>query len=322
MPVPGGTQSLTLGVTLTVAPPQPITPSADQSWMVELDNLSPWTLAVNISGQQYSLAPGMAQMYTARSGPALVTVTPTGPAPDTGTYTIVSNWAVSPDSIPGTFPVVVAPSLAGGNPNPNGNVVVAEPIVSGGSVNVPIPAGYTAVLIGLVNTGGVVAATVNWGQPSIPVDSLVFAKNNTLTGYTVGVLPVLGNTLTVSILGPGSAFLTVYGLVAPQLPPSQTVIDEQSQSLGSMAQNEYYPAVYGPGRYRIWANSSQSSLVAVQRWNGSAWHYIDQQAVGNTAANLANDDYEFVAPWDDWRVQVSNLTSTPATIFLAVTGPF
>lgn len=287
--------------------------------MVELDNLSPWTLAVNISGQQYSLAPGMAQMYTARSGPALVTVTPTGPAPDTGTYTIVSNWAVSPDSIPGTFPVVVAPSLAGGNPNPNGNVVVAEPIVSGGSVNVPIPAGYTAVLIGLVNTGGVVVATVNWGQPTLPVDSLVFAKNNTLPGYTVGVLPVLGNTLTVSLVGAGSAFLTVYGLVAPQDLPSQLLIDEQLQSIGGSSSVTYYPAQYSPGRYQLWGEMNEAATFAVQRWNGSAWHTVIQEMLGGTTID---GNFPVVVGWDDWRVVITNSTATATNVSVTVTGPF
>lgn len=91
----------------------PIGPAAGQSWSVEIDNLTPWQLNVTMPGQAASsLAPGTAQLYYARTGPATVTVTPVGAAFDTGAYQILTNWAQGADIIPGTFPVVISPVLA------------------------------------------------------------------------------------------------------------------------------------------------------------------------------------------------------------------
>lgn len=106
MPTPGKLTTITPG-TQTVLP-APITPAVNQVWQVELDNLSPWILAVNVSGKSYSLAPGVAQLYTSKTGPAEVAVTPSGSA--SGPGQIMSNWAIVPDSIPGTFPAAVRPT--------------------------------------------------------------------------------------------------------------------------------------------------------------------------------------------------------------------
>ena len=109
MPVPGTQVTLTLGEETTIPTPSGMVPTVGQGWEVELDNISPWILTVNVSGQQYVLAPGVAQLYRSRSGPAQVTVVPSGAASSAAAY-VLSNWAVAPDSIPGTFPVVIAPA--------------------------------------------------------------------------------------------------------------------------------------------------------------------------------------------------------------------
>lgn len=90
----------------------PITPAVGQAWQVEVDNISPWPIMVNVSGQTYSQGPGVAHLYPARSGPADVQVTgrePAGTDPNPAYY-LLTNWAQAPDMIPGTFPTVIAPS--------------------------------------------------------------------------------------------------------------------------------------------------------------------------------------------------------------------
>ena len=156
MPVPGTQVTLTLGVESTIPTPSGIVPSVGQSWSVEIENVSPWVLTVNVSGKPYNLAPGMGQLYVSTSGPASVTVIPSGSAAS-GSFYVLSNWAVAPDHIPGTFPVVVAPSLTG-------SIIASQPQAAltgsplspttGGSHTFTWPVGepYSSVL--LVLSGG------------------------------------------------------------------------------------------------------------------------------------------------------------------------
>lgn len=196
MPIPGPTTTLEAGQTVTVT--SPIGPTSSQSWAVELDNISPWPLAVQAGGRAYVLAPGMAQLYSSNTGPALVTVTPEGPAAS-GNFYVLSNWAVSPDSIPGTFPVVVAPSLTGGI-EVSGTVSVDGSTV--GVENTPASALFSQDLATIVKQGQNLAPTshsgLSWGWqiplaniPSTTRSLLVILRANAgnvgnLTNPTVG----------------------------------------------------------------------------------------------------------------------------------------
>lgn len=103
MPVQGSPLTLVPGASQTLTPP--ITPAAQNSWSVELDNLSPWTLTVHVNGQTYPLGPSVMRLFTVGSGPAQVSVDV--PSGGTGTYELYSTWAQSPDSIQGSFPASV-----------------------------------------------------------------------------------------------------------------------------------------------------------------------------------------------------------------------
>lgn len=115
MPIPGPTPTLTPGTTVSLTPP--IAPTVGQAWTVELDNVSPYPCSVNISGGSYWLAPFTAQLYSGRSGPAEVSITPQpapdgSPAPQGSASYLLSTWAQNPDSIPGVFPyAITGPAL-------------------------------------------------------------------------------------------------------------------------------------------------------------------------------------------------------------------
>jgi hypothetical protein len=133
MPLPGAAVPLTFGETVTII--GPIQPGAN-SWMVEVENLSPWTLTVVMPGQAgTNLAPGMGQLYQAKTGPATLQLTPIG-TPVAGTYQVVTNWAQGNDTIPGTFPVVVAPSLSSGAPSGVAQYIGTEEIPPNSFLNV------------------------------------------------------------------------------------------------------------------------------------------------------------------------------------------
>lgn len=191
MPVPGTQVNLTLGQETTIPTPGGISPTVGQQWSVEIENISPWVLSVNVSGKTYALAPGMGQLYFSGSGPSAVTVTPSGSAAS-GSFYVLSNWAVSPDVIPGTFPVVVAPSLTGA-------IVANQPMASmpgspyawaapstvpftwpaGGpysSVTLTVYAGvtFTAITVKGATTGRVyLNEVIDEGEWKLPVSSLV-----------------------------------------------------------------------------------------------------------------------------------------------------
>lgn len=104
MPVAGAPVTISAGQTVGLTPP--IRAAAGQTWQVELDNLSPFTLSVRINGQAVTLPPSVMRLTQTTSGPIDVSVT-VPPSSDTGTYQLLSTWAVLPDSIQGTLPASV-----------------------------------------------------------------------------------------------------------------------------------------------------------------------------------------------------------------------
>lgn len=106
MPVASSPVTLTAGTQVDLTPP--ITPAVSQVWYVRLDNVSPYPLTVSVNGKAGWLAPGQTDLFSAKSGPASVSVTPqqapNGTAPAGSSSYVLATWAVSPDVIPGTFP--------------------------------------------------------------------------------------------------------------------------------------------------------------------------------------------------------------------------
>lgn len=204
MPVPGTQVNLTLGQETTIPTPSGINPSVGQHWFVEIDNLSPWVLTVNVSGKTYLLAPGVAQLYSSQSGPAAVTVIPSG-ATYSGTAYVLSNWAVYPDHIPGTFPVVIAPAT---------NVTIVTPPIPPSTVN------YSVIVTA---TGS--AQTLSAGALTIGLAFLADPKNtgnfhigatNVTTGSAYlapgqGVVLPVQNANEVAVLGTSGDKLSVWG---------------------------------------------------------------------------------------------------------------
>lgn len=101
MPIAGAPVSLTPGETVTLS--SPIHPGVQNSWQVELDNLSPWTVIAHVSGRTYPIGPSVMRLFTIGSGPADVSIdVPAGGSG--GPYQLYSTWAQNPDHIEGTFP--------------------------------------------------------------------------------------------------------------------------------------------------------------------------------------------------------------------------
>ena len=204
MPVPGTQVTLTLGVETTIPTPSGIVPSVGQLWSVEIDNLSPWVLTVNVSGKPYLLAPGVAQLYTSNSGPASVTVIPSGAA-YTGTAYVLSNWAVAPDHIPGSFPVVIAPAT---------NVTIVTP---------PIPPSVMTASDIITGTGSAVqfntvALTIGLAILADPLNTGKFylggANVSTNSAYLSpgqGVVLPLSNGDILWTIGTSGDHLSVWG---------------------------------------------------------------------------------------------------------------
>lgn len=146
MPVPGTQVTVSAGQSLTLQSPLPA--SVSQTWQVEIDNFSPYILTLTIAGQTYTLAPGMAQLYTSSGGPTNVSVVagllpPTSTVQPGQTFSISSLWATFPDTIPGTFPTVVSPLLANISAtvlSDQVSILANAEIANGSSVNVNLPA--------------------------------------------------------------------------------------------------------------------------------------------------------------------------------------
>lgn len=108
MPIAGPRQDLAAGATVQLV--APIGPSVSQSWSVQIDNMCPWPVAVNLAGQHHQLSAGVAHLYHVRSGPAAAAVTSLSPVGATSAGYLNAQWAQHPDTIPGTYPSVIGPS--------------------------------------------------------------------------------------------------------------------------------------------------------------------------------------------------------------------
>jgi hypothetical protein len=167
VPVPGAQVALTAGTTVTLTPP--IAPKVQQGWSVELDNVSAFPLVVTVGGQQYQLAPGVANLFHAPSGPASVVIAPqtpiNGTVPSGSPGYVIPTWAVDPEQIPGTFPSSTAMQVSAGSLTlaPGSSVTVANaslttlqyqpaPIISSAPVSqtgsLPANADATANIVG------------------------------------------------------------------------------------------------------------------------------------------------------------------------------
>ena len=309
MPVPGTQVTLTLGVESTIPTPSGIVPSVGQSWSVEIENVSPWVLTVNVSGKPYNLAPGMGQLYVSTSGPASVTVIPSGSAAS-GSFYVLSNWAVAPDHIPGTFPVVVAPSLTGSiiangpefnltnSPWAANNLNVSKtftwPAGAGNVTGVAVtyydsagvnPSSPSHLIVSGATTGRVyLDLVVDHGQWILPVTQLL---------EPAGVTVVLD--VPNAYAGPSSQTVSVVGLTSPQLirsisGPGIEGPDTQTSNLASLGGSV---VMVGTGSrtnvIRIW---NLSLIAALSATGGTQRAYLRsgatdlwQISVGSASGN-------------------------------------
>lgn len=205
MPVQAQPLVLTPGATQTLTPP--IAPGAMNSWSVELDNLSPWTLTVHVNGQSYPLGPSVMRLITAPSGPAQVTVDV--PPGGTGTYELYSTWAQSPDSIQGVFPSSVGlTSVSTGTVDANiSGPVVIEGLEGGVNVGV---ASYASDLGSKNWTPN--APTMEWTNVPLQTRTLLVTGSGspyvfTLTGQTSGISFV--SDIGYNVVTPALTFLAV-----------------------------------------------------------------------------------------------------------------
>ncbi len=205
MPVQAQPLVLTPGATQTLTPP--ITPGAMNSWSVELDNLSPWTLTVHVNGQSYPLGPSVMRLISAPSGPAQVTVDV--PPGGTGTYELYSTWAQSPDSIQGVFPSSVGlTSVSTGTVDANlSGPVVIEGLEGGVNVGV---ASY-ATELGVQNWSPSFP-TIEWTNVPPQTKTLLVTGTGspftfTLTGQTSGISFV--SDIGYNVVSPALTFLAV-----------------------------------------------------------------------------------------------------------------
>ena len=295
MPVPGTQVTLTLGVESTIPTPSGIVPSVGQSWSVEIENVSPWVLTVNVSGKPYNLAPGMGQLYASTSGPASVTVIPSGSAAS-GSFYVLSNWAVSPDHIPGTFPVVVAPSLTGS--------VTANPPLVGvlQQYNATIPGAATTTFgpfdvrqagaLGLqyqVGANGAVAHPCQWEMDwaatsgGSPVYSEIWQMDapGALAPSAPGLLDVfapLAGFVTLKVTPSAGAPLLNLLLWAMPLGaaferPSPQVMIALSETIGAGATFPAWPGLGGTTAFQI-PGTAVSSLRASQAPNLASFGFF------------------------------------------------
>ena len=194
--------------------------------------------------------------------------------------------------------------------------------------------GYQALLVSVTPTSisGGATITVEWSTDSVGAlvfgNQTVFHKGSTV--QTLVPIAVQGPYCRVFMAGsdPGSSAtiqVTLYGVIAsgsaPIVPPA-TLLSEQGASLGATATIDYSPLVCIPGRHRLWLYADQLCCATVQRWDGTAWDDVLQRYFGSTTPSQANQDLEFVAPADEWRLAVANTVSTAATLYLAATGPY
>ncbi len=330
MPVQAQPLVLTPGATQTLTPP--IAPGAMNSWSVELDNLSPWTLTVHVNGQSYPLGPSVMRLITAPSGPAQVTVDV--PPGGTGTYELYSTWAQSPDSIQGVFPSSVGlTSVSTGTVDANiSGPVVIEGLEGGVNVGV---ASY-ATELGSQNWTPL-SPTMEWTNVPLQTRTLLVTGAGspyvfTLTGQTSGIsfvsdigynvvtpaltflaipiIPGLDSAFTATVTDFGNGInagtmnlISVPDVVKTVLPPPSVLFLNNNNLNGSTSQSVNGATYQSP----VLALSTTVSYYGTEVAQGSiAWgtpagtttlgYFVSNNA--NTHGNVFFDHHGWVGPFD------------------------
>lgn len=274
MPIAGAPVSLTPGETVTLS--SPIHPGVQNSWQVELDNLSPWTVIAHVSGRTYPIGPSVMRLFTIGSGPADVSIdVPAGGSG--GPYQLYSTWAQNPDHIEGTFPSSVGlTSISTGvvDATINGPVTI-EGINGGVEVGIAqfptslgtqtwtpssttmnftgIPATTRSLLI--TGTSGPYIFTVTGSSSGLKYTSDVGINvvSPALSYLIVPIVPGLDSSVSIEVTAWGTGVNSgTMGIVAlPEVIPTplpasvQQVLTNQN-STGSSAVTVYGPATSGP----------------------------------------------------------------------------
>lgn len=210
------------------------------------------------------------------------------------------------------------------------NSILALP--AGGAVSTPVlPVGqFTEIMVtALVGiAGATVRYTLQWwadaaGTIPAALTQVILSNTQTLDQF-LSVVQAPYFSLQIVQTGGALESVNVYigGSVAGSEMPTfilpHAVVDVQNEPLAASSTNVHYPSHAAPGEYHVWAQgTTQNFGVSVKVWNGVGWDFIHHQ----TGTGGGDVSFDFVAPVDEWRVEITNLTAIAQNDYVAVVGP-